>query len=84
MHVGELLLHDEQRTQHQAHRLLHPLMLVDHLVRLGVRPQTLRDPREGRVAHMIGGAPDTRFERGAGKPERFGGAEDWPHVRGGG
>jgi hypothetical protein len=56
-------------------------MFVDHLVRPRIRAQVFCNPREGRIAHMIGGAPYPRFERGAGKPERFGGAEDWPHVR---
>ena len=80
MHVRELLLHDEQRAQHEADRLLHAVMLVDHLVGTRVRAQPLGDPSEGRIAHMIRGAPDARFERRAGKSERFSGTEDWAHV----
>ena len=32
MDIAELFLHDEPRAQHEADRLLHALMLVDHLV----------------------------------------------------
>jgi hypothetical protein len=66
VHVRQLFLHDEERAKHEADRLLHPLMLVDHLVGTGVRAQSFGDPSEGRVADMIGGAPDARFEGGAG------------------
>jgi hypothetical protein len=66
MHVGELLRHHEQRPQHDAYRLLDPLMLVDHLVRPGVGAQPVGEPREGRVGDVVRRAPDAAFQRGAG------------------
>ena len=43
-------------------------------------PGVLVDPREGRIAHVVGGAPDPRFERCAGKAEGFSRTENWPHA----
>ena len=80
MDVAQLLLHDEQRAQHEADGLFDALMLVDQLVDAGVGAQPLVDPRESRVAHMIGGAPYARLERCAGKPEGFSRTENWPHI----
>ena len=80
MDVAELLLHDEQRAQHEADRLFDAFMLVDQLVGPRVGTQAFVDPREGRVGDMIRRAPDPRFERGAGKPEGFSRTEDWPHI----
>ena len=80
MDVAQLLLHDEQRAQHEADGLFDAVMLVDQLVGPRVGAQPFVDPREGRVGHMICRASDPRFERGAGKPEGFSRTENWPHV----
>ncbi len=79
MDVAQLLLHHEQRTEHEADRLLDALVLVDHQVCPRVGAQALVDAREGRVGHMVRGASDARFERCAGKAEGFGRTEDRPH-----
>ena len=68
VNVAQLLLHDEQRAQHEADGLFDALVLVDQLVDTGVGAQPLIDPREGRVGHMICRAAYARFERGTGKP----------------
>ncbi|MGZ9111721.1 MAG: hypothetical protein ACXW3X_11710 [Rhodoplanes sp.] len=68
MHVAELLLHDEQRPQHQADGLFDAFMFVDQLVDPRVSAQAFVNPREGRVGDMVCRAPYPRFERGAGKP----------------
>ena len=65
---GPLVGISRELSEHEADRLFDAFMFVDHPVGPRVRTQAFVNPREGRVGDMIRGAPNPRFERGAGKP----------------
>ena len=75
MHIAQLLGHGEQRARHDAHRLRHALMLIDHLMgqRIGLQP--LGDALQHRIAHLMHRPAHPALERGAGEAQGFGGAQ---------
>ena len=75
VHIGKLLVHRQERPQHDAHGLDAFVALVQHAGLHGLGVQMFGEAGKRGVGHVVRGAADAPFERSAGKAEGFTGAE---------